>query len=132
MPTDQEFFLMQQDRMRVINEDNARFAKLEESAKKLEKTIEEIEISSNAQIHVNRLFQNQLDIRQQEIKDLEIRLKKEETKIIPYSVPSAWTEPYPFKKTTIQPKPEIKPIKNSPSTEDYLNHRKGEWFNWWK
>ena len=75
MSIDQEFFLMQQDRMRVINENNVRFVKLEETIKKLEKAIEEIEISSNAQIHVNRLFQNQLDIRQQEIKDLEIRLK---------------------------------------------------------
>ena len=85
-----EVFLIQQDRMLIINKDNARFAKL------LENQVNDLEIVSNAQFHVNRLFQKQLDIRQQEIKELESRLKKEEIKplvTIPSLVPSAWNVP---------------------------------------
>ena len=84
-----EVFLIQQDRMLIINKDNARFAKLEEAIKKLEKAIEELELANGAQITLNQHFFKQLGV-------LEIRLKNEETKplvTIPSLVPSAWNVP---------------------------------------
>ena len=88
-----EVFLIQQDRMRIINEDNAHFVKLEEAIKRLGTIINELKIVDKAQIQVNQLFQQQLT-------ELETRLKKEETKplvTIPSSthsaVPSAWKVP---------------------------------------
>mgnify|MGYP001576486596 CR=1 FL=1 len=84
-----EVFLIQQDRMLIINKDNARFAKLE-------KSLSELIVSDKAQITVNQLFDKQFTIMETKIKTLETRLKKEETKplvTIPSSVPSAWNVP---------------------------------------
>ena len=106
---DKELFAIQQARMDIINQDNVRFAKLEES-------IKELEISNNAQIKVNQLFHKQTQTLQEEINALEIRLNnlkpflnelflilrapkvqlKEEIKplvSIPSLVPSAWNVP---------------------------------------
>ena len=99
MSIDQEFFLMQQDRMRVINENNARFVKLEETIKKLEKAIEELELANGAQITLNQHFFKQLGV-------LETRLKKEETKPLVTIPDRIEIKPKPFFDfTEVKPKP---------------------------
>lgn len=85
---EKELFLIQNDRMRIINENSDNF-------KRLDKLITELEIKDAAQITLNKIFQARILALETNIKDLGLRLKKEETKplvSIPSYVPTPFTE----------------------------------------
>ena len=62
-----ELLNIQSDRMRIINEDNARFVKLE-------KSLSELLAADNAQINLNRALNLRISELEAEVKSLEIRL----------------------------------------------------------
>ena len=70
---EKELFAIQQDRMRIINETEARF-------KKLEKDINELIIADKAQVQLNQLFNKQIIALESQVSVLETHLKKEENK----------------------------------------------------